>query len=326
LAIFIVRRLFQSILVLFAVSIVVFFAVYTVGDPIELLVSPDVSQEQRDAIVARLGLDKPVWEQYAIFLWRALHGDLGTSFVHGIPAVTLILQRFPATLELVVVAMTLTCIFGLSLGLIAGLYRDDWVGKSIMNTSILGFSLPNFWQGMVLILLFSVWLGWLPASGRGPTSTVLGIPLSIFSVDGWRHIALPAVNLAIANIALVLRMTASGVHEAQGQDYVRFARAKGVKPGRIVRRHILRNILIPVVTVIGMEFGTLIAYSTITETVFSWPGMGKLLIDSVYRLDRPVVVAYVMLVTMLFVIINLLVDILYAVLDPRVQLLEPGTS
>lgn len=324
-AVFIVRRLLQSILVLFAVSIVVFFAVYTVGDPIELLVSPDVSQEQRDAIIARLGLDKPVWDQYLSFLWRALHGDLGTSFVHGIPAVTLILQRFPATLELVIVAMILTCIFGLSLGLIAGLYRDDWMGKSIMNTSILGFSLPNFWQGMVLILLFSVWLGWLPASGRGPTTTVLGIPLSIFTVDGWRHIALPAVNLAIANIALVLRMTASGVHEAQGQDYVRFARAKGVKPGRIVRRHILRNILIPVVTVIGMEFGTLIAYSTITETVFSWPGMGKLLIDSVYRLDRPVVVAYVMLVTMLFVIINLVVDILYAVLDPRVQLLEPGT-
>lgn len=324
-AVFIVRRLLQSILVLFAVSIVVFFAVYTVGDPIELLVSPDVSQEQRDAIIARLGLDKPVWDQYLSFLWRALHGDLGTSFVHGIPAVTLILQRFPATLELVIVAMILTCIFGLTLGLIAGLYRDDWMGKSIMNTSILGFSLPNFWQGMVLILLFSVWLGWLPASGRGPTTTVLGIPLSIFTVDGWRHIALPAVNLAIANIALVLRMTASGVHEAQGQDYVRFARAKGVKPGRIVRRHILRNILIPVVTVIGMEFGTLIAYSTITETVFSWPGMGKLLIDSVYRLDRPVVVAYVMLVTMLFVIINLVVDILYAVLDPRVQLLEPGT-
>lgn len=323
-ATFIIQRLIQSLFVLLAVSVVVFFAVYTVGDPIELLVSPDVSQDQRAALIARLGLDKPIWEQYGIFLWRALHGDLGTSFVHGIPAVTLILQRFPATLELVIVAMFLTCVFGITLGLIAGLHRDDWVGKGIMDASILGFSLPNFWQGMVLILLFSVWLGWLPASGRGPTSDFLGIPLSIFSVDGWRHIALPAVNLAIANIALVLRMTASGVHEAQSQDYVRFARAKGIKPGRIVRRHVLRNILIPVVTVIGMEFGTLIAYSTITETVFSWPGMGKLLIDSVYQLDRPVIVAYVMLVTMLFVLINLVVDILYALLDPRVQLLEPA--
>ena len=153
---------------------------------------------------------------------------------------------------------------------------------------------------------------------------MLGIPFSIFTAEGWRHVAMPAVNLAVANIALILRLTASGVVEARNQEYVKFARAKGIKPGRIVRRHILRNILIPVVTVIGMEFGSLIAYSTITETVFSWPGMGKLLIDSVYQLDRPVVVAYVMLVTLLFVVINLIVDILYAVLDPRVQLLEPA--
>ena len=321
-ALFIVRRLLQSLLVLLAVSVVVFCAVYAIGDPIELLVSPDVAQAERDALIARLGLDLPLWQQYGVFLWRALHGDLGNSFVHGMPAVQLILQRFPATLELVAVAITLTCVLGISLGLIAGLYRDRWLGRGIMAGSTLGFSVPNFWQGMVFILFFAVWLGWLPASGRGPTVEVMGVPLSIFSADGWRHIALPAVNLAIANIALVLRMTATGVAEAQSQDYVRFARAKGVKPGRIVRRHILRNILIPVVTVIGMEFGTLIAYSTITETVFSWPGMGKLLIDSVYKLDRPVIVAYVMLVTLLFVIINLVVDMLYAVLDPRVQLVE----
>ncbi|NYT57962.1 ABC transporter permease [Alcaligenaceae bacterium] len=322
-ALFIVRRLLQSLLVLLAVSVVVFCAVYAVGDPIELLVSPDVAQAERDALIARLGLDLPLWKQYGVFLWRALHGDLGNSFVHGIPAVQLILQRFPATLELVFVAITLTCVLGISLGLVAGLYRDRWLGRGIMAGSIFGFSVPNFWQGMVFILLFAVWLGWLPASGRGPTIDVLGVPLSVFSAEGWSHIAMPAVNLAIANIALVLRMTASGVSEAQSQDYVRFARAKGIRPGRIVRRHILRNILIPVVTVIGMEFGTLIAYSTITETVFSWPGMGKLLIDSVYQLDRPVIVAYVMLVTLLFVIINLVVDLLYAVLDPRVQLLEP---
>jgi peptide/nickel transport system permease protein len=322
LTLFIVRRLLQSLLVVLAVSVVVFCAVYAIGDPIELLVSPDVAQTERDALIARLGLDLPLWQQYGVFLWRALHGDLGSSFVHGMPAVQLILQRFPATLELVIVAITLTCVIGISMGLIAGLYRDRWLGRGIMAGSIFGFSVPNFWQGMVFILFFAVWLGWLPASGRGPTTDFLGVPLSIFSTDGWRHIALPAVNLAIANIALVLRMTATGVSEAQSQDYVRFARAKGVKPGRIVRRHILRNILIPVVTVIGMEFGTLIAYSTITETVFSWPGMGKLLIDSVYKLDRPVIVAYVMLVTLLFVIINLVVDLLYAVLDPRVQLVE----
>ncbi len=322
-ALFILRRLIQSLFVLFAVSVVVFFAVYAVGDPVELLVSPQIGQAERAAVVARLGLDLPIWQQYGHFLWNALHGDLGSSFVHGMPAVELIVQRMPATFELVVVAIALTCMLGIPLGLVAGLYRDAPLGRSLMASSVLGFSLPNFWQGMVFILLFAVWLGWLPASGRGPTVDVLGVPFSILTAEGWRHIAMPAINLAVANIALVLRLTASGVVEARSQEYVRFARAKGVTPGRIVRRHILRNILIPVVTVIGMEFGTLIAYSTITETVFAWPGMGKLLIDSVYQLDRPVVVAYVMLVTLIFVITNLVVDILYAVLDPRVQLLEP---
>lgn len=323
-ALFILRRLIQSLFVLLAVSVVVFFAVYAVGDPIELLVSPEASQAAREAMIARLGLDLPVWQQYTGFLWRALHGDLGTSFVHGIPAIELIVQRIPATFELVIVAILLTCVFGIPLGLVAGLYRDQPLGRGIMASSVLGFSLPNFWQGMMLILLFAVWLGWLPATGRGDTVTVLGVRLSILTADGWSHLIMPAINLALANIALVLRLTASGVVEARSQDYVKFARAKGVKPGRIVRRHILRNILIPVVTVIGMEFGSLIAYSTITETVFAWPGIGKLLIDSVYQLDRPVVVAYVMLVTLIFVIINLIVDILYAALDPRVQLVTPA--
>ena len=322
-ALFILRRLIQSLFVLLAVSVVVFFAVYAVGDPIELLVSPEASQAAREAMIARLGLDLPVWQQYTGFLWRALHGDLGVSFVHGIPAIELIVQRIPATFELVVVAIGLTCVIGIPLGLVAGLYRDEPLGRGIMASSVLGFSLPNFWQGMMLILLFAVWLGWLPATGRGDTVTVLGVRLSILTADGWSHLIMPAINLALANIALVLRLTASGVVEARSQDYVKFARAKGVKPGRIVRRHILRNILIPVVTVIGMEFGTLIAYSTITETVFAWPGMGKLLIDSVHQLDRPVVVAYVMLVTLIFVVINLVVDILYAALDPRVQLVTP---
>lgn len=323
-SLFVLRRLMQSLFVLLAVSIVVFLAVYAVGDPIELLVSPNASQAARQIMIDRLGLDLPVWQQYIHFLWRALHGDLGTSFVHGIPAINLILQRLPATFELVVVAITLTCLIGIPLGLVAGLYYDEPLGRGIMGTSILGFSVPSFWQGMMLILLFAVWLGWLPASGRGETVGVLGVPLSILTPNGWTHIAMPAINLSLANIAVVLRLTASGVAEAQSQDYVKFARAKGVRPGRIVRRHILRNILIPVITVIGMEFGSLIAYSTITEMVFAWPGMGKLLIDSIYQLDRPVVVAYVMLVTLIFVIINLVVDVLYAALDPRVQLVAPA--
>lgn len=318
--VFVLRRLVQSFFVLLAVSLVVFFAVYAVGDPIELLVNAEASQADREAMIRRLGLDLPVWQQYTGFLWRALHGDLGNSFVHGIPALELIVQRIPATLELVLVAITLTIVIGIPLGLIAGLKNDKPTGRGLMAGSVLGFSLPNFWQGMVLILLFAVWLGWLPASGRGDTVEVFGVPISLLTSDGWRHVLLPAINLALANIALVLRLTASGVIDAKTQEYVKFARAKGLRPRRILTRHILRNILIPVITVIGMEFGSLIAYSTITETVFAWPGMGKLLIDSIYQLDRPVVVAYVMLVTFIFVLINMLVDMLYAALDPRVQL------
>ncbi|MBV6305925.1 ABC transporter permease [Candidimonas humi] len=317
---FTLRRLIQSLFVLLAVSIVVFLAVYAVGDPVELLVSPESTVQDRLDLIAHLGLNQPIWKQYLIFLWGALHGDLGNSFVYSTPAIDLIISRMPATFELVVVAIFLTCAIGIPLGLVAGLYRDRVLGRGIMATSVLGYSLPNFWQGMMLILMFAVWLGWLPASGRGDTVSVLGVPLSIFTASGWRHIAMPAVNLALGNIALVLRLTAAGVAEAQSQEYVKFARAKGLRPGRIVRRHILRNILIPVVTVVGMEFGGLIAYSTITETVFAWPGMGKLLIDSVYQLDRPVVVAYVMLATLIFVVVNFVVDLLYAALDPRVQL------
>jgi len=323
-ALFVLRRLIQSLFVLLAVSVVVFFAVYSVGDPIELLINPEADEAARAAMIARLGLDLPVWQQYTHFLWHALHGDLGNSFVQGIPATELILQRLPATFELVLVSIALTCLVGIPLGLVAGLYRDRPLGRTIMGTSILGYSLPNFWQGMMLILLLAVWLGWLPASGRGDTVSVLGVPFSLFTVTGWQHLIMPAINLALGNVALVLRMTATGVVEARTQDYVKFARAKGVRPGRIVRRHILRNILIPVITVIGLEFGHLLAYSTITETVFAWPGMGKLLIDSVNQLDRPVVVAYVMLATLIFVVINLIVDILYAALDPRVQLTAPA--
>jgi peptide/nickel transport system permease protein len=321
-ALFVLRRFIQSVFVLLAVSVVVFCAVYAVGDPIELLVSPEATPEDRAATAAQLGLDLPLWGQYGRFLTRALHGDLGLSFVHGVPAIELIVQRIPATFELVIIAVALTCVAGIPLGLLAGLRRDGLLGRGILSASVLGFSIPPFWLGMMLILSFAVWLGWLPASGRADPVKVLGIPLTLVTAEGWRYLILPAINLSLANIALVLRLTASGVTEAQSQEYVKYARAKGIRPERIVYRHILRNILIPVVTVVGLEFGQLIAYSTITETVFSWPGMGKLLIDSVYRLDRPVVVAYVMLATLIFVIVNLIVDILYAVLDPRVQLLD----
>ena len=317
---YIVRRLIQSSVVLLLTTLVVFFGVYAVGDPVEILINPEASAAERALLIARLGLDQPILVQYFVFLGNALQGDLGTSFVHGVPALELILDRFPATLELVVVALLLSIAVGLPLGLVAGLRPKSATSGAILTGSILGFSLPNFWQGMILILFFSVWLGWLPAAGRGETVEVLGLRLSLFTADGWSHVLLPALNLAVFQMALVIRLAASGTAEARLQDYVRFARAKGVRPRRIVGVHILKNILIPIVTILGVEFGGLVAFSTITETVFAWPGMGKLLIDSIYLLDRPVVVAYLLLITLLFVTVNLVVDVAYAALDPRVKL------
>jgi peptide/nickel transport system permease protein len=317
---YVLQRLIQSVLVLLAVSVVVFFAVYGIGDPIELLVSPQVSQAERLALIKRLGLDLPVWQQYLTFMGNALKGDLGRSFVHGVSAIELILARAPATFELVLLAMSMAIAVGVPLGLLTGLDPESRPSRIIMAGTVLGYSLPSFWKGMMLILLFAVLLGWLPTAGRGETVSVLGIQTSLFTLDGLRHLVLPALNLAIPILALVIRLVAAGAAEAMTQDYVKYARAKGVRAKRIIGRHVLRNILIPVVTVLGIEFGSLVAFSTITETVFAWPGMGKLLIDSVYQLDRPVVVAYVLLATLLFVTVNFLVDILYAALDPRVKL------
>ena len=317
---FVLQRLIQSVFVLLAVSVVVFFAVYGIGDPIELLVPPQVSDAERQALIQRLGLDLPVWQQYFTFMANALKGDLGRSFVHGVPAIELILARLPATVELVLLAMALAILVGVPLGLYAGLDPDSRPSRLIMAGTVLGFSLPNFWKGMMLILLFSVVLGLLPTAGRGETVSVLGVQTSLFTANGLKHLILPALNLSIPNMALLTRLVAAGTSEAMGQDYVRYARAKGVRPRRIVGRHVLRNILIPVVTVVGIEFGSLVAFSTITETVFAWPGMGKLLIDSIINLDRPVVVAYLLLIVFFLVMLNLVVDIIYTVLDPRVRL------
>jgi len=314
------QRLIQSIGVLLAVSVVVFVSVYAIGDPIEMLISPEADQLTRERMTAHYGFDQPLYVQYLTFMWNMLHGDLGRSFVHGEPALQLILSRLPATLELVVISMLVASTIGIPIGLWVGLNADSRASRVVMASSILGYSIPSFWKGMVLILIFAVWLGLSPASGRGDTVSILGVGWSFLTLDGLSHLALPVANLAIPNIAFLIRLTASGATEAGRQDHVRYARAKGVGRARINRRHILRVILIPLVTVMGVEFGSLIAFSTITESVFAWPGMGRLLITSIYQLDRPVVVAYVMLVTLMFVMINLLVDLTYAALDPRVKL------
>ena len=322
---FILRRLLQSVVVLMAMIVIVFFGVHVVGDPIWMLVSPDLTQQQIAEVAHQLGLDRPIWEQFWVFLVNALRGDLGTSFVHGQPAMKLILERMPATMELAVVALLIALIAGLPLGLYAGLYPERASARAIMAASILGFSLPTFWVGLMLIMVFAVMLGWLPSTGRGPTAHFLGIETSLTSLKGLSYVLLPAINLALLKLSLVIRLTRAGVREVLPLDFIKFARAKGVGERRIVLVHLLRNILIPVVTVVGLEFGSLVAFSVVTESIFSWPGMGKLLLDSIQRVDRPVIVAYVMLIVVLFVVINLIVDLIYCVLDPRVRLQDQGT-
>ena len=320
--VFIVRRLLQSILVLLVMSLLVFVGVYAIGNPIDMLISPDADQMDRARTIAAFGLDKPLWLQYALFVKNALQGDMGRSFAFSAPALGLIIERMPATMELAVFAIVLSIVLGIPLGLLAGLRPNGFIGKTIMAVSILGFSLPTFWVGLMLIMIFAVQLGWLPSSGRGPTELLLGIPVSFLSWEGLKHIMMPAFNLALFNIALVIRLTRSGAQEALLQDYVKFARAKGLSNARIIGVHVLKNILIPIVTVIALQFGSIIAFAIVTESVFAWPGMGKLIIDSIRFLDRPVIVAYLMLIVVIFIFINLIVDVLYSMLDPRVRLAD----
>lgn len=318
--VFIIRRLMQAALVVVVMSVLVFVGIYMIGDPLSILASPEATELDREAIARALGLDQPLWLQYWRFVGSAFIGEFGKSFVFGQPAMALVIERMPATLELAFTATILAVVIGLPLGLYAGLRHEGFGARAIMAGSIFGFSLPNFWVGLMLIMIFAVQLGWLPASGRGPTVDVLGLQLSIFSAKGWQHIALPAITLALSKCALIIRLARATAREVMLMDYVKFARAKGLSERRVIGVHLLKNILVPVVTVTGLELGALIAFAVVTETIFSWPGMGKLLIDSITQLDRPVIVAYLIMVVFILVVINLVVDILYSVLDPRVRL------
>ena len=320
--VFMVRRLMQSVVVLLVMSVIVFLGVFAIGNPVDILISPDADQMERERAIKALGLDLPIWEQYFVFLANAARGDLGRSFVFNEPALRLIFERMPATLELAGTAVVMSLVIGIPLGLYAGLRPQAATSKGIMAGSIVGFSLPTFWQGLMLIMVFAVMLGWLPSTGRGQVATFLGIKSSLFTSDGLAHVILPAFNLALGNAALIIRLTRAGVRESLLQDYVKFARAKGLSNQRVVGVHVFKNILIPLVTVIGLEIGGLIAFAVVTESIFAWPGMGKLMIDSINVLDRPVIVAYLLLIVALFIFINLVVDILYSVLDPRVRISE----
>lgn len=319
------RRITQAFVVVLLMTVIVFVGLHAIGNPIDILIGQDVDQVERARIIKEMGLDQPLWRQYLSFLANAAQGNLGKSFVYNIPAVELIMNRLPATLELAFSALFLAVVIGVPLGLFAGLYPENPFSRFVMAGSILGFSLPTFWVGLLLIMTFSVSLGWLPASGRGTTVEFLGAQWSWMTWDGLRHLFLPALNLSLFKISLVIRLTRAGVREILPQDHVKFARAKGLSPPRVICMHVLRNTMIPLVTVLGLELGSTIAFAVVTESIFAWPGAGKLILDSINTLDRPVIVAYLIVIVTLFVTLNLIVDILYKVLDPRVRL-EPEAA
>ena len=315
---FILRRLLHGLAVLFAMSLLVFLAVYAIGNPADLLVDPAADLADRMRVIHALGLDLPLWRQYAHFLAGALGGDLGNSFIYGEPAIALVLSRLPATLELAVFALLITLAVGLPLGLWAGA-QDGWAGRLARTFSLIGFSLPTFWLGLVLILIFAVSLGWLPPGGRGPTAPLFGMELACLTAAGLRSLLLPALTLALFNTALLTRLVQTRCRAAMAGDDVRFARSRGLGRGRILAMHVLKPMAPALITVMSMEFGALIAFAVVTESIFGWPGMGKLLIDSINSLDRPVVVAYLLVTTLLFVTLNLLADLLAALADPRLR-------
>lgn len=317
---FLLRRALQSIVVLLCVSLVVFAIMYLSGDPVEMLLPPEATQKQVEELRAYLGLDQPFHIQYITFMKKALQGDLGKSFVFNKPAIGLIVERIPATLELALFAMLLAVVIGVPAGMYAAVRPRSWLAKSIMSGSLLGISLPVFWLGIILVLVFSVILGWLPSSGRGETEMVWGIRLGFLTWNGFKHLILPALTIAVFQLALIVRLVRAGMMEVLLQDFVKFLKAKGLSESKVVYIHALKNILIPVVTIIGLQLGNIIAFAVVTESIFAWPGMGKLVIDSIHALDRPVVLAYLLIVSLMFVFLNFLVDVVYTFLDPRIRL------
>jgi peptide/nickel transport system permease protein len=261
---FIIQRVLQALLVMLVMSALVFVGVYAIGNPIDVLISPDATQEIRAAAIRAYGLDRPLVEQYVRFLGNILSGDLGRSFVFGLPVLQLILSRLPATLELTLAAVLSATLIGVPLGLYAGYRPDSAVSKGIMAVSILGFSVPTFWVGLLLILVFAVYLGWLPAGGRGPTVAVLGVEWSFLTWEGLKHLFLPALNLSLFKLALMVRLARAGTREIMLGDTVKFARAAGLSDGTILRRHVLKLISIPIVTVLGLEFGSTLAFAVVT--------------------------------------------------------------
>jgi peptide/nickel transport system permease protein len=316
----VIGRLSQAFLLLLVMSVIGFAGIHSVGNPVFNIVNIETAtpDDIRNATIA-LGLDQPLWWQYVLFMGNVVTGNFGTSYIYHLPAFTLVMSKLPATLELASTAMLIAAPSGILLGLLAGRRQGGMIDRVVLKASVFALSIPSFWLSMVLILLGAIAIGWFPSGGRGSTGWLLAQEWSFLTVDGLRHLALPALALAIPNVALIARLARAGTIEVESQDFVRFCRAKGLSPKRILFRHTLPNISIPIVTIVGMQFGGMLAFAVVVETIFAWPGVGKLLIDSIQLLDRPVVMATLTFISVAFVGLNALVDLFYAVLDPRVR-------
>jgi peptide/nickel transport system permease protein len=321
---FIVRRLLQAVLVMVTVALIAFMLFQYVGDPVVQMLGQDATAEELAEMRSALGLDQPVILQFGQFLLNASQGQFGMSLRQGTPVSQLIAERFPATLELALVAAFLALVIGIPMGVYAALRRGTFMSQLFMTLSLLGVSLPTFLIGILLILVFAVQLGWFPSFGRGEVTNLGGWTTGLLTAKGWHHITLPAVTLAIFQLTLIMRLVRSEMLEVLRTDYIKFARARGLTDRAVHFGHALKNTLVPVMTITGLQLGGLIAFAIITETVFQWPGMGLLFIQAVTFADIPVMAAYLCLIALIFVVINLIVDLLYFAVDPRLRVDRAG--
>ncbi len=317
---FIISRILQAIPVLLVVALISFAMFAYVGDPVAIMLGQDFTEAQRDALVRELGLDQPFWVQFAEFVGNAVQGQFGLSYRLSRPVAELIAERAPATLELAFCAAALSLLIGVPMGVYTGLYRNSWLSRFFLTFSLIGVSLPTFLIGILLILVFAVWLGWLPSFGRGETVQIGWWSTGFLTWSGIKALVLPSITLGLFQLTLIMRLVRAEMMEVLRSDYIKFARARGL-PNRAVHfGHALKNTLVPVITIVGLQLGAIIAFAIVTETVFQWPGMGLLFIQSVGAADIPVMSTYLLLIALVFVSINLIVDLLYYAVDPRLRI------
>ncbi len=321
---FVVRRVVQAIVVMLAVAFIAFMLFQYVGDPVTNILGQDATPEQRQQLRADLGIDQPFPVQFVRFVGNAVRGEFGLSLRQGRKVSSLIAERLPATLELSLMAAALALVIGIPMGVYAALRRGSALSQAMMTISLLGVSLPTFLIGILLILLFAVTLKWLPSFGRGQVSNLGGWTTGFLTLDGWQHLILPSVTLAVFQLTLIMRLVRAEMVEVLRADYIKFARARGLTDRSVYFGHALKNTLVPVITITGLQLGSLIAFAIITETVFQWPGMGLLFIQAVTFADIPVMAAYLCLIALIFVVINLVVDLLYFAVDPRLRVEKPA--